>query len=357
MQLKHGVYQGVVRNNKDSQKMGRLEVFVPEFGGDPNNANDWTPVSYCSPFAGATNPEELGNDKTQGDQSQNSYGFWMIPPDINSIVLIMFINGDPSRGIWIGCLYQQFMNNMVPGIAASTTYDTTSEQLPTTEYNKRAGGPDRTESQQRPILKEVQEALIKQGLLEDPIRGITTSSARRESPSEVYGISTPGPKRKTSKGRKGGSQFVMDDKDGEERIRLRTRSGAQILLDETNGLVYIINRDGTSWMQMDAEGNIDIYSKKSYSIRSEKDINLHADNNINMYAGNDISMLSGKTFTMNSGTDFNIRGTADVKIHSDASFRGLKLQNGSANVLTTNDDGSIVLRLPTHEPSDTHHKP
>ena len=35
------------------------------------------------------------------------------------------------------------------------------------------------------------DKLIKQGLLEDPLRGTTTSSAQRESPSAVFGINTP----------------------------------------------------------------------------------------------------------------------------------------------------------------------
>ena len=66
----------------------------------------------------------------------------------------------------------------------------------------------------------------------DNIRGLTDASARRESPSNVFGILTPD-----------GNQFVMDD--GEQQlIRLRTKSGAQILLDETNGNVYLINKKG-----------------------------------------------------------------------------------------------------------------
>ena len=33
---------------------------------------------------------------------------------------------------------------------------------------------------------------MKQGLVQDNVRGTTSSSARRESPSAVFGISTPG---------------------------------------------------------------------------------------------------------------------------------------------------------------------
>lgn len=352
--LKHGVYQGVVRDNVDAQKMGRLQVWVPEFGGNPTNSNDWITVSYCSPFAGATDPEQLGNDPTVGSQSQTSYGFWMIPPDINSIVLIMFVNGDTSRGIWIGCLYQQFMNSMVPGMPSNATYGGGTK--PTTEYNKKSARNEapKSNTMRRPVLDNFTKALETQGLIDDPIRGTTTSSARRESPSEVYGILTPGPKQNGS--RSGGSQFVMDDKIGEEKIRLRTKSGAQLLLDETNGIVYIINRDGTAWVQLDQMGNIDVYSEQSVSIRSEKNVNIHADNNINMFAGNDISVMSNNNTTLNSTKDFNIRGTGNVKIHSDAGSTGLQLQNGGATKLIVNSDGSIVPRLPTHEPSPTHNQ-
>ena len=34
--------------------------------------------------------------------------------------------------------------------------------------------------------------IVKQGLIKDTVRGTTTAGARRESPSQVYGILTPG---------------------------------------------------------------------------------------------------------------------------------------------------------------------
>jgi hypothetical protein len=106
---------------------------------------------------------------------------------------------------------------------------------------------------------------------------------------------TPGPKNPDAKGKRlGGSQFVMDDGEGSEHIRIRTKSGAQFLVDETNGLVYAINKLGTSWMQMDAEGNFDIYAAKSMSVRSVEDINFRADNDINIEAGRNIVIKAAK---------------------------------------------------------------
>mgnify|MGYP004173768169 CR=1 FL=1 len=61
---------------------------------------------------------------------------------------------------------------------------------------------DPSESNQPILLASLSEEdtklLIDQGLANDNVRGNTTSSARRESPSQVFGISTPGPLDKTS---------------------------------------------------------------------------------------------------------------------------------------------------------------
>jgi hypothetical protein len=282
------MYIGYVKANQDVQKMGRMKVWIPEFGSQEEDSTGWLTVSYSSPFAGATSPKLLGNNEQLDSQTQTSYGFWAIPPDLDNQVTIMFANGDPTRGVVMGCLYQQFMNQMVPGMPAGKTYQFPTTDAPTAEYNKNAPGA-KTDDITRPAVTTIAEGVNAQGLIHDQVRGITTSGARRESPSEVYGLLTPGPKHEDAKGKRlGGSQFVMDDGEGSEHIRIRTKSGAQLLVDETNGLVYGINKTGTSWFQMDATGNFDIYSAQSMSVRSVKDINLRADNDINIEAGRNI---------------------------------------------------------------------
>lgn len=325
----NGVYQGVVKDNRDEQRMGRLRVWVPEFGSLPDYEEGWITVSYCSPFAGATDIDRLGNNTRIDDESQTSYGFWAVPPDIGNIVIIMFINNDPTRGIWIGSLYQQFMNNMVPGIAAGTNFQH-GRDLPTTEYNKRTKEKVRNNIT-RPELREVSESIAQQGLINDTLRGTTTSSARREAPSQVYGLLTPGPEREGHPGtRVGGSQFVMDDGEGSEKIRLRTRSGAQVLIDETNGIIYAINKKGTAWIQMDEDGNVDVFGAESFSVRAQQDINLRADRDINIEAGRNINSkaVDGNTNVRSGGTT-NIKTDGTTTIET-GQLLGIRSQNINA---------------------------
>lgn len=291
-----GLYVGYVKNNVDVQKMGRLQVWIPEFGSQEEDKTGWFTVTNSSPFAGATSPKFLGNNIQLSEQTQTSYGFWAVPPDLDNQVLIMFANGDPTRGIIIGYLFQQFMNQMIPGMPADKNYQFTFTDAPTAEYNKNTSENIRDDIT-RPAAVSIASGIIAQGLIHDNVRGVTTTGARRESPSEVYGLLTPGPKNPDVPGhRLGGSQFYMDDGDGSEHIRIRTRTGAQFLVDETNGLVYAINKTGTSWMQMDADGNFDIFAAKSVSIRSQEDINYRADRDINIEAGRNINIKARNDF-------------------------------------------------------------
>ena len=427
-----GLYTGFVKDNTDAQRMGRLKVWIPEFGGRPTDEGSWITVSYVSPFAGATDPNIIGNSsETQvAGKSQTSYGWWAVPPDLENQVVVMFVNGDPSRGVWLGCLFQQFMNHMVPGAAAAPNYQH-GQDLPVAEYNKNTSENVRNDIT-RPELTSHSEGLAIQGLVSDPIRGITYSGARRGPVSNVYGLMTPGPavptdttntpaeiipgipadsalpgglsvnipspsvdtsklagamedvqgkvgdalsgvkgaigsiklpaisaggglpslpsipappalpslpeitvpgadlaipsvddlpkvevpavntdlaagaqdkvagdttSRKASQRRKGGWQFYFDDEETSEHMRIRSRNGSQLLIDDTNGIIYAINRAGTSWIQMDAEGNFDIFSAKSVSVRSQEDINLRADRDVNIEAGRNIRMKATNDFT------------------------------------------------------------
>lgn len=319
-----GVFVGFVKDNTDVQKMGRLKVWIAEFGSLPDNKESWITVNYCSPFAGATNPDtENKNDTEAFEGTQTSYGMWMVPPDLENQVLVMFINGDPSKGIWIGSMYQQYMNQMVPGMASTANnyqYGKNNadpgHSVPVAEYNKWDTSTTNPDNVRRPYEKTKFKGIGNQGLITDPIRGTTTSTARREAPSQVYGILTPGPLQKgtTTTRRTGGSSFIMDDGTSSEYVQFATKSGAQIKIDETNGMIFLINRDGTSWIQMDQNGNIDIFGASNISMRSQKDLNFRADRNINFEAGQNIFIKAAKD-TKETTTKFayDVNGTNTIK--------------------------------------------
>ena len=337
----NGMYLGFVKEATDVQRNGRLRVWIPEFGSAPDNPDGWTIVSYCSPFAGATNVGSISETDTHSfDQTQTSYGMWMVPPDVNNEVLILFINGDASRGVWIGCLYNQFMNQMVPGVASDAkNWEYPGKVIPVAEYNKwdpSVSEPDRTI---KPYQKTKFKGVGNQGLINDGSRGTTTSSARREAPSTVFGIITPGPvidANVTSDKfrRKGGSSFIMDDGDGTEYVQLVTKSGAQIRLDETNGFVYLINRDGTSWIQMDQTGNIDIFSAKDISFRAQRDFNIRADRNVNIEAGQNIFMKAAKdTIEETTVFTYDVNNIPKTKTIPVWNYKGAGLGDGG-NIVT-----------------------
>ena len=268
------VYIGFVKEVDDRQRMGRLKVWIPELSNDPTDPSTWVVVNYCSPFAGATSFYN-NNNGTEWTDTQRSYGMWFVPPDLENEVVVAFINGDSSRGVWLGCLYQQNMNHMVPGIPGQNS----TADLPVVEYNKKLNNVN-INKPNRPVYAPLADQLIKQGLNQDIVRGVTDSGARRNDPeNRVYGILTPG-----------GNQFVFDDSPSNSFIRLRTQSGSQILINDTVGCIYINSVDGKNWVSLDATGKIDIYAYDDISIRTQGSLNLRADIDVNIEAGRDINM-------------------------------------------------------------------
>ena len=329
-----GPYVATVKDNVDPTRMGRLRVQIPQIGsnnpGDPFDSELIT-VEYAPPFYGTKSGDAINTtDITNYANTQHSYGMWAVPPDIDSKVLVIFAEGKITNGYWIACVQEPFVNNMTPGIASSKdTYaplvgDTDSnsvvgeygnDNVPAGEVNRgvwstaSVGGYDKLKKPIHPFA----ERLKNQGLIKDDVRGNTSSSARRETPSHVFGISTPGPVDKRSSKRdklgpkdkktnvnttrKTGHTFVMDDGDSEGKnqlIRLRTGSGHQLLMSDSAGVVYLANSDGTVWMEFSNNGMVDVYAQTGYNLRSGADINFHAEGNINMYANKSVKIKANE---------------------------------------------------------------
>lgn len=352
------IYEAIVKDVKDVTMHGRLRVWIPEISGAENDEAGWIYAYYSSPFAGSTNVSDNKNALENSDVTQSSYGLWAVPPDIGNMVLVVFASGRMDRCYWFSCVYQQYMNYSVPGISASSNnYKDSSKELPVSEYNKHDKSPN-IKNPRRPAHKEKIKEIGKQGLLLDKIRGVSRSSARRETPSMVFGLSTPGPLSNTKGKRTGGHSIIMDDNKDNEHVTIETRQGSKIKLDDTNGLVYIINRDGTGWVEIDSDGKIMVFGASDFSVRAKGSINFYADKDINIEAKGDINFKStnlhaessenitslSDKFVANVSTafDINSNNTIDVRASSEISMDGsvFNAQSGMSNPDTVDELGT-----------------
>jgi hypothetical protein len=232
-------------------------------------------------------------------------------------------------------------------------------------------------------MHPIADRFLEQGLLADDVRGTTTASSRRNVPSQVFGISTPGPLDYAGKrnyigasdsptespvpvSRLGGTQFVMDDGDqrynratnaseggpeyleapeGEPRIpkdellRFRTRTGHQILMHNSEDLIYIGNARGTAWIELTSDGKIDIFAEDSISIHTKQDLNIRADRDINMEAGRNINLRSIERFHTESGGDTEIIIGANGNITTAIN---MNIGTGLANYISAGGNTNIL---------------
>ena len=378
-----GPFIGQVTNNIDPTRQGRLQVYIEQFAG-PNKTDKslWRTVNYCPPFYGATPKGGSAGTGTYLQGNQQSYGMWFTPPDIGTSVICFFVAGDPNQGYYLGCIPEQGINHMIPAIGSvpkslantqntnQSTYFSNSSLLPVTEINNAPTNTQTVENpkffdQPKPVHSYVAAALFQQGLIDDSVRGTIGSSSQRESPSNCYGISTPGRaiyqggvgagaggesqtatelNGKTAAdvkviGRRGGHTFVMDDGnlDGNDNlIRIRTAKGHQITMSDDGNCLYITHANGQVWLEFGQEGTLDLYTTNSINLRSEGTINLHADKDINMYAGGNLNLksVSGTaiqsdgSLNLGSKKDLVLFGSTQIGVKSNGTL-ALKGQQGS----------------------------
>ena len=284
-----GIFEAVVVDTDDESRAGRLLVFIPALEGSLANTNSHFPVRWSSPFAGSTDIEGLGTDVTSYEQTPTTYGMWMLPPDAGNTILVGFANGNSKKGYAMGCIFPDRFHHMVPGLPAGKSYSDPDILMPVAEKNRRDEKQTHNDAI-RPAALDLARALVLQGLINDPLRGAGTSGSRRDSSGgEVFGILTPGPRDpENALNRLGGHSFVMDDHIGSSLIRLRSRGGNQLLLDDTTGSIYMINKRGNAWFELASNGDINLFSEGSINMRSESNLNLRADKNINIEAGKNV---------------------------------------------------------------------
>lgn len=358
------VQLATVMDNRDPTRTGKLKVWVQNSQSDRDSKGSWLTASYLSPFAGRT-PGTPGAEAYQ--QFPKGYGFWGVPPDVGVTVAIFFANGNIHDCWWFACGYDDRMNTMVPGSATqklpNSGYDMA---VPITDYDRNTL---QTQLDQKYINVPLVEGLKKQNLLYDEQKGVPNRSSTRQTISTVYGLSSPR-----------GNSFIVDDgyTDAEltaptwdddpdsyqntqvnnpvndttvglrknEGIVLRTRSGAQFLLSESEGNVFIINRDGTARIEMTADGQITAHSDKSITIRTDEDFNLSVRQDMNIEIGRNLNINTQGNTKLNLigkldavvGDQVVINTGADLRLVAAASIR---VQSGTSTNITSGENTAI----------------
>jgi hypothetical protein len=382
-----GPYLAKVVSHLDNKFMGSLKVQllkVNSSGTAYDDTDKLVTAFYASPFYGSTSWKSAGLNDDYAS-TQQSYGMWFVPPDPDTKVLVTFVEGRRDICYWFACVPDDYMNFMVPDGRAATTLSTsgsggaTGKKLPVGEYNKtfsNLAGNNQPTNYLKPVNQDFVDKLTEEGLLEDDFRGLTSSSARREIPSAVFGVNTPGPLDKrpgaptanrgpadspanVHRSRLGGHSLVMDDGDDKllrrtsagngppeyvsvetdsgnipegaesrpanELFRIRTRTGHQILLHNTEDLIYISNSRGTAWIELTSNGKIDIYAQDSISMHTEKDFNVTADGNMNLTAGKSINLNATDSIRQTAGANIDITSVGYTSLNAADS---LSLQSG-----------------------------
>ena len=310
---------GVIVDTNDPQGRGRIRVYSPELGDVPGTLVENIPwCRYMSPFGGIVSSEKMGrgpNDKSTTKGSV-AYGFWAIPK-VGSIAVITCLNGDPNRRIYMGCLPPDNAEHTMPHgrfIEGDEGPLSSEEQpiQPLYDNIKKAFGEDRSKHEYK--SRAIDPGIT--GLSQDYIDAKLTKSKKPDIRSgykqsrmlpdnqyndtdknyenQIYAWTTPG-----------FHSISMDDSKDNCRIRIRSSCGHQIIMDDTNERIYINTSEGNSWIELDQNGTIDIYSKKTFSISSDEDINFHAKKSIRLNA-NDIHINADNNLLLTSSNRLDV---------------------------------------------------
>jgi hypothetical protein len=432
--IQSGIYHAITVPGIDPEGRGRLAAYVPKLGGNPENPLYF---QYASPFAGSNTMGSYGlhavppsKDVTIlvffADNGEISEGYWFAVaqevPDIAS----GGASGPPKvdgSGQGEGVFKDQPSAKInKTELSDSQGADTSSisvtpESLDvatdvkdsgltpkldgkdglikvvedgedpadevTSGRNQRNASNNRNDPRGRDQIPANHPRNINtaaQGIYADGVRGQTTASPLRNAsykepkPNTVYGLKTPG-----------STVLTMDDGSVDDdgfvhpnQIRLQTGSGASVILDGTNDLIYLINSTGSGWIEIGSGGEVMIYAQGSMSMRTEKDFNLRADQNINIEAAEKINIKSGDDIQVNSGDQIHLKsegsqfydsaGSNHTKVGSNmyVSTGGILHLNGpqaamspGINTVSHNDiqnlestkiEESILSTMVSHEP-------
>lgn len=346
---------GTVIDTNDPMQLGRIRAVVPSWGDSwEHNINVMPWCMYVTPFGGQVATGTRGPELSESEGGI-SYGMWAIPK-VGAQVVVMSLDEQHINRIYIGCVYTPTTTHSMPHGRWI------SEDHPELEKVKTKGKPygpyTSREKFVEPYAKNVQKAFDRNPRTNDqgkdkPIYewktraadysvsrvdvsqlSVSLSKVQDDQETKLDGwSSTQGYQnsRIDPHGNEAGKNYdslvyawttpgfhaiSMDDKQENCRIRLRTSSGHQIIMDDTNERIYISTAEGNNWIEMDQAGNIDVFTTGKLSVRAKQDINFTSDKTIRMFAKEGIHMHSDDEIRMTAKKDIHVLTDQNLRLHT-----------------------------------------
>lgn len=344
------VTMGIVADTNDPQQMGRARVVCQRWGDNFDAPIETIPWAlYAAPFGGQVQVGTRGPgiDSVAGG---TGYGMWAVPV-VGAQVLVMCIDSDPNQRVYIGSVYDQFTPHTMPHgrfmyddhpnldntLTPSGPYSSTEKPIEplNTNLKQAFGNKANPNYEWRNRGADYQAAALDVANLDATYSSVaddkdvakdgwkstqgyqtdrqdpsapTIDTSRNLSPM-VYSFTSPG-----------FHAFSMDDRMENCRVRIRTTSGHQIIMDDTNERIYIATARGQNWIEMDQNGNVDVYSANKVNFSAEKGFNFTTDQDFRVYATKGIHLYAGENVNVQAGSDVSVKTAKNMRIETGASF-------------------------------------
>jgi hypothetical protein len=281
----YGFFRAEVVDNKDPKKFGRIKVWIPDIMPKISRQEGL--------WAAPANNAIGGLNKESGNNESSYYGSCLIPRK-NSFVLIFFENGNPNKPYYFAALNLQ-KEKVLPECQIGENYEDKWVLFKSSEGRCIVVSDD-------PFDCRVEITGKKRKLKEPP-------SGDLESVYEIDGNQTT---------------ILLDERQGKEKILIRTHKGDYINFDIENQKLFI-----------KMESDIEISSKGKILFESENGISLKSKESINIQSSDDINVKSMSNVNIQSANDINIKSSSNLNCKSDG------MSNYKAGG-PLNSDGSII---------------
>lgn len=390
-----GISMGVVVDTSDPQQMGRVRVRVEAYGDTKFNDDSNLPWAImCSPFAGMMYQGEFSRGpEGKSTEGPTAYGMFNAPK-VGAVALVTCLDGDLMTRVVVGYMHvEQTVHSMPHGRyildqqsdqpagplnsgekQIQPLYDSWSKAFNSrTSYEWKTRGADKSVGGLTQAFKANNpDGSFASSLPDDSDVSITESDGKKYTRTTGY------PKSRLDSSKldpqiycwvtPGFHAISMDDSADNGRMRLRTSTGHQIILDDTNERIYISTSEGENWVEMDSDGSIDIFSSTKVSIHAAGDINLRSEQSIRLDADAGVHIRSGANVNVTAEANINTHATSSIVQQSGGatthSANSYHVSGGSDIVMTAGaihsngptarsdapEDAFVASRIPQHEP-------